>query len=283
MRPGDTQAWGPVRLQLHDGPLRGAATITLADPDRRNVLGPPMFDGLEASILQLEACTASARFNPMHEPPPTDAVRVVLLQGQGRAFCAGFDLGLLAQDPDPAQPLLASFLKRLAGCVRRLRALPATSVACVQGAALAGGCALAMACDLAVATHDARLGYPVHTIGLSPSVSGTVLDARAGSGATRALFMSGEILDGERAHASGLVQGLVPDVTALSSRARELASTLLSKGPRALAVTRRWLQTLDQAIDPDRVAAALAASMSTVGSAEGGSLLRKVWTERTRS
>jgi enoyl-CoA hydratase/carnithine racemase len=283
MRPGDTQTWGPVRLQWHDGPLRGAATITLADPDRRNVLGPPMFDGLEASILQLEACTAAARFNPMHEPPPADAVRVVLLQGAGRAFCAGFDLGLLAQDPDPAQPLLALFLKRLAGCTRRLRALPATSVACVQGAALAGGCALAMACDLAVATHDAQLGYPVHAIGLSPAVSGTVLDARAGSGVMRSLFMGGETVDGARAHALGLVQGLVPDTAALTVHAQALACTLLAKGPRALAVTRRWLQTLDQAIDPDRVAAALGASMSTVGSAEGASLLRRVWTERTRS
>jgi methylglutaconyl-CoA hydratase len=283
MKPGDTQVWGPVRLQRHDGPLRGAATITLADPDRRNVLGPPMFDGLEACILQLEACTAASRFNPMHEPPPADAVRVVLMQGQGPAFCAGFDLGLLAQDPDPAQPLLASFLRRLAGCVRRLRALPATSVACVQGAALAGGCALAMACDLTVATHDARLGYPVHAIGLSPAVSGTVLDARAGSGAMRAIFVSGEIVDGARAQAMGLVQGLVPDEAALAAHAQDLAGTLLSRGPRALAVTRRWLQALDHAIDPDRVAAALHASMSTVGSAEGVSLLRKVWTERTRT
>jgi len=95
--------------------------------------------------------------------------------------------------------------------------------------------------------------------------------------------MGGETVDGARAHALGLVQGLVPDTAALTVHAQALACTLLAKGPRALAVTRRWLQTLDQAIDPDRVAAALGASMSTVGSAEGASLLRRVWTERTRS
>ena len=138
MKPGTSQTWGPVRLHRHDGALADAASIVLADPARRNVMGPPMFDGLEAAILQLEALTAAGRFHPFTEQPPADAVRVVLVRGEGSAFCAGFDLGLLAEDPDPAQPLLASFLKRLGACVRRLRALPATSVSVVQGAALAG-------------------------------------------------------------------------------------------------------------------------------------------------
>lgn len=282
MKPGTSQAWGPVRLLRHDGELAGAASIVLGDPARRNLMGPPMFDGLEAAILQLEALAAAGRFHPFTEAPPADAVRVVLVRGEGSAFCSGFDLGLLAEDPDPTQPLLASFLKRLGGCVRRLRALPATSVAVVQGAALAGGCALAMACDLAIASPEAKLGYPVHAIGLSPAVSGPVLAARVGAGATRTMFMGSETVDGRRALELGLVHRLAPDAESLAAMAEALATELLAKGPRALAATRRWLLDLDRSIDAGACTSALDASLATVGSPVGRSMLQKVWQERTR-
>ena len=282
MSAGRTQAWGPVTLELHQQDLHGAATLTLRDPERRNVMGPPLFDGLEAAILQLEQWTAAGRFHPFSESPPDDAVRVVLVRGEGSAFCAGFDLGLLAEDPDPAQPLLASFLRRLGGCVRRLRALPATSMAVVQGPALAGGCALAMACDLTLACPEARLGYPVHAIGLSPAVSGPVLAARVGAGAARSLLVSGEIVDGARALAMGLVHQLAPDPASLHDHARQVAAQLLAKGPRALAATRRWLLELDGSIDAAACSSALQASLATTGSPGGRSMLQSAWASRGR-
>jgi methylglutaconyl-CoA hydratase len=279
----ETHAFGPVSLEVHDGALAGLATVTLADPDRRNIMGPPMFDGLEASILQLEALTAASRFHALREPPPARAVRVVRVRALGSAFCAGFDLGLLAEDPDPAQPLLASFLRRLAGCTRRLRALPAVSVAVVQGPALAGGCALAMACDLAIGGPSARFGYPVHAIGLSPAVSGPVLDARVGSGATRAMFVGGEPVDAERALHLGLLHRLAPDADTLASTAEALAAKLLASGPHALAATKRWLLDLDRSIDPQRSAQALQASLSSVGSEASRQLLRSAWNARRKA
>ena len=278
-----THAFGPLTLEVHDGPFAGLATVTLADPDRRNTMGPPMFDGLEAAILQLEALTAANRFHPLEEPPPAGAVRVVRVRALGSAFCAGFDLALLVDDPDPAQPLLASFLKRLAGCTRRLRALPAVSVAVVQGPALAGGCALAMACDLAIGCPATRLGYPVHAIGLSPAVSGPVLDARVGSGAARAIFMSGELVEGERALQLGLLHRIAPDAAALDALADEFAVSLLAKGAHALAATRRWLHDLDRSIDPARGARALAASLTGVGGDESRTMLRAVWNARRKA
>jgi len=278
-----TLALGPVRLEVHDGALEGLATVTLADPERRNTLGPPMFDGLEAAILHLEACTAASRFHPLHEAPPAGTVRVVRVRALGPAFCAGFDLGLLADDPDPAQPLLASFLKRLAGCMRRLRALPATTFAEVQGPALAGGCGLVVACALALGCPQSRLGYPVHAIGLSPAVSGVMLEARAGAGHARRLFESGEILDGSQAHAAGLLHELCTDAAALETRGLAFAASMLAKGPRALAATKRWLQQLDGSVDAGTSAAALAASMTGVGTDESRALLRQVWNARRKS
>ncbi len=279
----ERHALGPVTLEVHDGALAGLATVTLADPDRRNTMGPPMFDGLEAAILHLEARTGASRFNPLQQAPPDDVVRVIRLRGLGPAFCAGFDLGLLADDPDPTQPLLASFLKRLAGCMRRLRALPAVSVAIVQGPALAGGCGLVVACDLAIGCPASRLGYPVHAIGLSPAVSGVMLAARVGAGAARRMFESGEILDGEAAHRIGLLQRLAPTVESLDAHADGLVNELLSKGPRALAATKRWLQQLDRSIDPSPASDALAASLRSVGSPESNAMLRQVWESRRKS
>jgi len=236
----ERHALGPVTLEIHDGSLDGLATITLSDPDRRNTMGPPMFDGLEAAILHLEARTAASRFHPMHEAPPRESVRVIRVRALGPAFCAGFDLGLLADDPDPAQPLLASFLKRLAGCMRRLRALPAVSVAEVQGPALAGGCGLVVACDIALGCPESRLGYPVHAIGLSPAVSGVMLDARVGSRVARRMFESGEILDGPRAHAGGLLHQIAPDIASLAALTDEMVSSLLAKGPPPPTAAGSW-------------------------------------------
>lgn len=277
-----TQALGPVTLEVHGHALTGLATLTLADPDRRNVMGPPLFDGLEAALLHLEAITAASRFHPLREAPPHDAVRVVLVRALGAAFCSGFDLGLLSDDPDPSQPLLASFLKRLAGCMRRLRALPSVNVAVVQGPALAGGCGLAMACDLALGSPGARFGYPVHAIGVSPAVSGPMLDARAGSGAARALFEGGEIVDAERALHMGLLHRLAPDEAGLQALATDTVAALLAKGPHALAATKRWLNDLDTSVDPARANAALQASLSTVGDGPGRELLRSVWNARRK-
>lgn len=279
----ERHALGPVTLELHEGGLDGLATLTLGDPDRRNTMGPPMFDGLEAAILHLEARTGASRFHPLHEPPPADTVRVIHVRALGPAFCAGFDLGLLADDPDPSQPLLASFLKRLAGCMRRLRALPAVSVAEVQGPALAGGCGLVVACDLAIGCPDAKFGYPVHAIGLSPAVSGVMLDARVGSGAARRMFESGEILDARQALDCGLLHRVAPDATTLPMLAQETVRALLAKGPRALAATRRWLLELDRSIDPTAGTAALAASLRGVGSDESNTMLRRAWAARRKA
>ena len=122
MNPAPTiHRFGPVELHNHSNELSGLATIRLCDPDRRQALGSAMFDGLELAIEKCEALTGSSRFHPLSEPPPANAVRVVMMESNGTTFCSGFDLRALVDDPDPSQPLLASFLRRLAGCLRRLQ------------------------------------------------------------------------------------------------------------------------------------------------------------------
>jgi methylglutaconyl-CoA hydratase len=122
----------------------------------------------------------------------------------------------------------------------------------------------------------------VHAIGLSPAVSGPMLDARIGSGPARRMLESGEPVDGASAHAMGLLHALAPDADALEVMADAASASLLSKGPRALAATKRWLTNLDRSIDAAAGGGALAASMASIGSAESRDMLRRAWDARRR-
>ena len=96
------------------------------------------------------------------------------------------------------------------------------------------------------------------------------------------MFESGEILDSASALRLGLLHRLASDDVALHALAHDTAMALLSKGPHALAATKRWLQDLDGSIEPVRATTALQASLSTVGDAAGRELLRSVWNARRK-
>lgn len=195
-----------------------------------------------------------------------EAIHVVLLAGQGPAFCAGFDLAAAHQTPD----LLGEFILRLSALNRSIRRLPQVVVAAVHGAAIAGGCAILSACDFVVADPDARFGYPVHRIGVSPAVTIPLLAAGIGQGPARSLLMSGEIFDGVMAHRIGLVSHLTSKGETALQAAQQLALDLAKKGPHALAATKRWLNVLDASLDdamfddPARASAKQTASQETL-------------------
>ncbi len=213
-----------------DGPV---ASVRLNDPDRRNALGVAMFDALDETLATL------ASSNDVH---------IVLLHGTGRAFCGGFDLAAATADPS----VIGLFIERLSGVLRGLRRMPQIVVGAVHGAAIAGGCALVSACDLVVVSATAKLGYPVHAMGVSPAVSIPTLQQAIGAGAARAIMMSGELIDGARAHHVGLAFALSPDDESTVPDARALCRELAGHGHHALRVTKAWLNELDGSLDEKR-------------------------------
>lgn len=218
-----------VHLEI-DGPL---AEITLNDAARRNALGTPMFDALFAALETVRADEGS---------------HVLLLRGQGKAFCSGFDVAACAADP----ALLEAFVLRLGELLKALRRLPHVVVAAVQGAAIAGGCAMVSACDLAVVSAEAKLGYPVHRLGLSPAVTTSTLMQKIGPGHAREVLMGGRLIDGRTAHAWGLAYRLSSDDESVLPEARQLCATIAGHGPQALRATKRWLNELDGSLDDSR-------------------------------
>lgn len=201
---------------------------------------------------------------------------VILIEAEGAAFCAGFDLAACAADPLMA----ARLVDRLGALTQRIRAFPAVVIAAVGGPALAGGCALVASCDLVIASPGARFGYPVHRIGISPAVSLPVLSRSLGGGAARALALGGRIVDAEAAERLGLVHQCIVGGARLGDVAGALAGTIARHGPNALRATKRWLNELDGSTDPLAAGAATHASMSTAGSEEARRMIAAYWAAR---
>jgi len=164
-----------------------------------------------------------------------DAVRVVVIAGAGRAFCAGYDLSEAA--PDSAW----GWREVLARDVEAMMAIwrcPKPVIAQVHGFALAGGLELAMACDLIVAADDAQLGEPEIRFGSAPVT--LLMPYLIGQKATRELLMTGDLIDGREAHRIGLVNRVVP-AERLAEEVDALADRLARVSPDVMAPTKLLL------------------------------------------
>jgi enoyl-CoA hydratase len=166
------------------------ARLTLNRPDKLNALDGELRDALTAAI------EAAAR---------DDDIRVVVIQGAGRAFCSGYDLS------EAAPPDAWSWREVLGEDVAATLAIwrcPKPVIAQVHGYALAGGLELAMACDLVVSAEDAQLGEPEIRFGSAPVT--LLMPFLVGQKKTRELLFTGDLVDGREAARIGLVNRAVP-------------------------------------------------------------------------
>ena len=237
----------------HDGPV---ACVTLKRPDQRNALTPEMLDALA------DAARAT----------PASGARALLLAGEGRVFCAGFDLTLCRESPDGSA--MRALLTGLSGAIIAMRDLPIPVVLACHGAAIAGGCALLGGADVVVADRGAKLGYPVVRLGVSPAVSAPFLRTAVGDGACRTRLLDTDLIDGVRAHEVGLVHELVGSREEVLPRALRVARALAGKPAWAVAATKRWCNELAPTNGAQR---ALGVSLSLTGGEEEQTLLRHVW------
>ncbi|AGN01082.1 enoyl-CoA hydratase [Salinarchaeum sp. Harcht-Bsk1] len=210
-------------------------TVTFDRPERRNALTPKGLDQLEAAV--------------------TDATEpVVLLRGDGDAFCAGADLDVVDALPDrDAAKAFAEHGQRVATAIAAADPLV---VAGIDGAARGGGLELALACDLRIATPTATLGEPGVELGLFGAWGGTIrLREVCGLGDAMDLACSGRVLDAEDALRIGLVSRIVDGEQGIVEVAEELASV----DPDALrTVKRRLRDDADRATQEASEAAAFA-------------------------
>ncbi|HEY7519933.1 MAG TPA: enoyl-CoA hydratase/isomerase family protein [Methylomirabilota bacterium] len=131
-------------------------------------------------------------------------LKVVLIQGEGKTFCAGVDIA--DHLGERVKPMLDAFH----AIFRRLRRLPCVTIAAVCGPALGGGAELATFCDVVVAADDARFGQPEIKVGVFPPVAALHYPRRIGVPRTLGLLLSGEVLPVAEALRIGLVDTVVP-------------------------------------------------------------------------
>ena len=215
----------------------GIARITLNRPEKRNALNPELIAALR------EALAKSSR-----DP----AVRVLLIAGMGRDFCAGLDLTTLGVAADGALEHLES-AQRLADVLLAIRRHPRPAVAAVHGRALGGGAGIATACDLILAAESAAIGYPEVKIGFVPAMVAALLRHSVTEKRMFELLVSGEPVAAREAQAIGLINQVFADAE-FESRVDSYVKNLSAKSASALSLTKDLLyhtdgMTLEKAIE----------------------------------
>jgi methylglutaconyl-CoA hydratase len=203
----------------------GVARVTLARPEVRNAMNA-------ALIAEL-----AATFRDLAEEAP-EALRAIVLAGDGESFCAGADVAWMRASLDLSVAQNEADAARLAEMLEAIDSCPVPVIARVQGAALGGGMGLCAVADVVVATADTIFGFTETRLGILPAVISPFVLRRTGEGPARALFPTGERFGAERARQIGLVQEVLPDLAALDERIEEITDAIRSAGPTAVRAAK---------------------------------------------
>jgi methylglutaconyl-CoA hydratase len=206
----------------------GIATVTLNRPEIRNAFDDKLIANLASSLKALDG---------------DDAVRVLVLAGNGPAFCAGADLNWMKRMAGYTYEQNLADAGALAGMLATLDRMAKPTIARVHGAAFAGGVGLVAACDIAIGTPEAKFCLSEAKLGLSPATIGPYVVRAMGERMARRYFLTAEAFGAEEAHRIGLLSGLVAPGE-LDATIDRLADHLLAGGPAAMAKIKDLLRAV---------------------------------------
>jgi methylglutaconyl-CoA hydratase len=229
------------------------ARVTLNRPDKRNAFDPEMIAAVRAIFEGF-----------VHD----DALRVVIVAGEGPVFCGGADISYmqasLAWTPEQNQD---DSLK-LAGMMRAMSACPVPVIARVHGVALGGGIGAIAACDRVVAADDTKFGFTEVKLGIVPAVISPFVIAKIGESHARALFTTGERFDAARAMHIGLVHDVVPSAN-LDAAVQTIVGEVLTAGPTAVRLAKEIALTVGR-LAPNDVGARTARWLASQRTSDEG-------------
>jgi enoyl-CoA hydratase/carnithine racemase len=205
----------PLLLRDDD---QGVATLRLNRPAAYNALSAALMRALHETLDAIAT---------------DDEVRVVVVAGAGKGFCAGHDLRELRAQP--GREAYAALFTACSALMQRIVSLPKPVIARVHGVATAAGCQLVASCDLAVAGREARFAVPGVNIGLFCSTPMVALSRAVGRKAAMEMLLTGALVDAPTAQRFGLVNRIV-DEDRLDSETFALARQIASKSPLTLAI-----------------------------------------------
>jgi 2-(1,2-epoxy-1,2-dihydrophenyl)acetyl-CoA isomerase len=230
MNPVETAAAaGPVLLETV---RNGVALLVMNRPDRLNALNNDLATALNQAFERIGK---------------DDSVRVVVLTGAGRAFCAGGDLGVIgkgreARDTKQLEPILRAGM----GAVLRMRTIAQPVIAAVNGAAAGAGMNIALAADLRISAEEAVFGQNFAKVGLFPDYGGTYfLPQLVGPSKAAELFYTGDMIDAPTALRLGLVNRVVPGAQ-LEAEVNAYVARLAAGSPLAMRAVKQTLFGADK-------------------------------------
>ena len=199
-----------------DRPSDGVVLLTLDNPGQRNAMSDEMTSSWVAAVDEL----AGDR-----------SVRVVVVTGEGSAFCSGGNTSWIAGEPDAEVDYLRTRMIAFYRAWLSIRKLEVPTVAAVNGPAIGAGLCLALACDLRYASSSAKLGAPFVKLGMHPGMAATyLLPDVVGNAHARDLLLTGRIADAEESLRLGMVSRVLPDAGFLAE-VLEIAAGVASTAP----------------------------------------------------
>jgi methylglutaconyl-CoA hydratase len=211
--------------------------ILLNRPEKRNALHPEMVRQLKEKLTEIEK---------------DNSIKVVIIAGEGNAFCAGADLEYLNQLRNYSVNENENDSQSLAELFLQIYKLSKPTIASVNGPAIAGGCGLASVCDFIVANEtNAKFGYSEVKIGFIPAIVSVFLIKRVGESASKQLLLSGEIIDAKRAYEIGFVNYLANNSM---KEALALSEKLIKNSFYSMKLTKQMIHSVsnlnvDEAVD----------------------------------
>ena len=207
---------------------RGVARLILNRPEKHNALSGDMIAEMTRAAKRLASDAA---------------VRVVVLEGAGKSFCAGGDLAWMKAQIDADGAQRASEARKLADMLEALNALPKPLIGRLHGGAFGGGVGMACVCDVAIGAEGIKLGLTETRLGLIPATIGPHVVARMGEAMARRVFMSSRIFDAAEAVTLGILARAVP-AEDLDAAVEAEVTPYLSCAPQAVAEAKALARRL---------------------------------------
>lgn len=232
----------------------GVARVTLNRPELRNAFDDVLIGELRKAFADVEK---------------DDDVRVLVLAGNGPAFCAGADLNWMKRMAGYGHQENLADAKALAGMLAALDRLPKPTIARVHGPVFAGGTGLVAACDIAVGTPEAKFCLSEAKLGLSPATISPYVLRAMGERTARRYFLTAEVFDAQEALRAGMLSLLVP-AERLDPAIAGLIENLLAGGPQAHARIKALIRDVAGRRPDDALAGETAQRIAEIrGSPEG--------------
>jgi methylglutaconyl-CoA hydratase len=235
---------------------RGVATLTLNRAEKHNALSAKMLAELAQAAADLGA---------------DDAVRVVVLTGSGKSFCAGGDLEWMREQMQADAVTRATEAAKLAFMLQALNTMSKPMIGALQGNAFGGGVGMVSVCDVAIGVDTLKMGLTETRLGIIPATIGPYVVSRMGEGRARRVFMSGRLFGAAEAVELGLLARAVPADEMAAAVEAEVVP-YLSCAPGAVAAAKALARRLGPRIDEGTIAItidALKSRWETEEAAEG--------------